>query len=221
MTIVLAIHLNHTNLCLCPAMIGRTEYHNVSGTRCPTDFVELPSILMEHFLSSPEVIGLVARHHATDAALPYHHLTSYLQSARSLDSLDVHNQILLASLDQLYHSPLALHSNFDSTKSLQALQDQIGLIPAMQGVTWQVNFGHLFGYGATYYSYLFDRVIAARMWKKLFANDPLSRENGEIYKKGILAHGGGKDPWSLLANVLQDEEISNGAEDARAMQAVG
>ncbi|UZJ52975.1 hypothetical protein CBS101457_002295 [Exobasidium rhododendri] len=203
------------------SMIGRTEYHNVSGTRCATDFVELPSILMEHFLSSPEVIGLVARHHATDAPLPYHHLTSYLQSARSLDSLDVHNQILLASLDQVYHSPLALEQRFDSTQSLQVLQDKIGIIPAMKGVTWQVNFGHLFGYGATYYSYLFDRVIAARVWKKLFTDDPLSREQGEIFKNGVLAHGGGRDPWSMLANVLQDEEIANGAEDARAMQAVG
>jgi intermediate peptidase len=202
-------------------MIGRTEYHNVSGTRCATDFVELPSILMEHFLSSPEVIGLVARHHATDAPLPYHHLTSYLQSARSLDPLDVHNQILLASLDQLYHSPLALDPNFDSTQALHTLQDQIGVIPAMDGVTWQVNFGHLFGYGATYYSYLFDRVIAARMWTKLFARDPLSREQGDVFKNGILAHGGGRDPWSMLANVLQDGEIENGAQDARAMQAVG
>jgi intermediate peptidase len=206
---------------LLPAMIGRTEYHNVSGTRCATDFVELPSILMEHFLSSPEVIGLVARHHSTDAPLPYHHLTSYLQAARSLESLDVHNQILLASLDQLYHSPLALEERFDSTQSLQDLQHQIGIIPPMEGVTWQVNFGHLFGYGATYYSYLFDRVIAARVWKKLFANDPLSREQGDIFKEGVLAHGGGRDPWSMLANVLQDGEIANGAEDARAMQAVG
>jgi intermediate peptidase len=202
-------------------MIGRTEYHNVSGTRCATDFVELPSILMEHFLSSPEVIGLVARHHSTDAPLPYHHLTSYLQAARSLDSLDVHNQILLASLDQLYHSPIALERTFDSTRSLQLLQGKIGIMPAMEGVSWQVNFGHLFGYGATYYSYLFDRVIAARIWKKLFTKDPLSREQGEVFKQGILAHGGGKDPWSMLANVLQDEEIADGADDARAMQAVG
>ncbi|PWN33584.1 zincin [Meira miltonrushii] len=203
------------------SMIGRTEYHNVSGTRCATDFVELPSILMEYFVSSPEVIGLVARHHATDAALPYSHLQSHLAVQRSLDSLDTHNQIVLASLDQLYHRQTVQKPRDDTTKMMKSLQSQVGILPPTKGTSWQVNFSHLFGYGATYYSYLFDRAIASRIWQKLFMKSPLDREAGEAFKKRVLAHGGGRDPWHMLADVLKDDNLAEGAESSRAMEAVG
>lgn len=227
-------HAIHCELCFytvymeliggSPAMIGRTEYHNVSGTRCATDFVELPSILMEHFVSSPDVVELVARHHATDAPLPYQHLRAHLSMTRSLDSLDTHNQILLATLDQEYHSQAANgseHTPFDSTATLRRLQSQLGLIKGADDVHWQVNFSHLFGYGATYYSYLFDRVIASRLWSHLFKRAPLDRQAGETFKTGVLAHGGGRDPWSMLADVLQDEDLIEGGGSSRAMEVVG
>jgi len=205
------------------SMIGRTQYHNVSGTRCPTDFVELPSILMEHFLASPPVVELVARHHATDAPLPYEHLATHVKAARALDSLDTQHQILLASLDQLYHSPAAADQSFSSTRQLGDLTRQIGSLPSppeeADSVSWQTQFGHLFGYGATYYSYLFDRAIASQVWARLFAGDPLDRKAGESFKTGVLRFGGGKDPWEMLSAVLRDDEIAAG--DSKAMQAVG
>lgn len=122
-------------------------------------------------------------------------------------------------LDQLYHSPTVSIDGFDSTTSLANLYEEYALIPYVGGTAWQTQFGHLFGYGATYYSYLFDRAIASRVWGKLFSADPLNRMVGQKYKEEVLRYGGSKDPWEMVGSLLNSVELSSG--DAAAMAEVG
>ncbi|EPQ60415.1 mitochondrial intermediate peptidase [Gloeophyllum trabeum ATCC 11539] len=195
------------------SMIGRTEYQNVSGTRCATDFVELPSILMEHFLNSPAVLALFDPKSRSSSL----QIGNYHEDA--CHHIDTHYQILLAILDQAYHSPDVLQPEFDSTSTFSYLQKARGLIPYVPGTSFQTQFGHLFGYGATYYSYLFDRAIASRVWRILFSDDPLDRETGERYKQEVLRFGGGNDPWTMVSTLLEAPELRTG--DAAAMREVG
>lgn len=134
-------------------------------------------------------------------------------------ALDDHSQIILGLLDQIYHSDLPLDPAFDSTASYAQLINDKGVIPYVPGTSWQTQFGHLYGYGATYYSYMLDRTIAGRVWGKLFKMNPLDREMGEKFKREVLVHGGGKDPWKMLSNVLDAPELERG--DAEAMREVG
>jgi mitochondrial intermediate peptidase len=191
-------------------MIGRTEYQNVSGTRCATDWVELPSILMEHFLSSPTVLSLFD----VNGKLPTQQSGNHNEDP--CRSIETYSQILMSALDQAYHSPEAMSTNFDSTAALANLYEKRGLIPYVPGTSWQTQFGHLVGYGATYYSYLFDRAIASRVWGQLFVHDPLNRETGEKYKNEVLRHGGGKDPWQMLSKLLKAPEMESGGAEAMA-----
>ncbi|KAH0591017.1 Mitochondrial intermediate peptidase [Termitomyces sp. 'cryptogamus'] len=195
------------------SMIGRTEYQNVSGTRCPTDFVELPSILMEHFLNSSIVLSLFDVEGTTAVRQVGNH------HADPCNSIDTYTQILLATVDQIYHSPIVHSPNFDSTAEFANLHNTRGLIPYVPGTSFQTQFGHLFGYGATYYSYLFDLAIASRVWQNVFSEDPLNRETGEKYKREILRFGGGKDPWKMVSTLLSAPELEDG--DAEAMREVG
>ncbi|EDR15793.1 mitochondrial intermediate peptidase [Laccaria bicolor S238N-H82] len=195
------------------SMIGRTEYQNVAGTRCATDFVEFPSILMEHFLNSPTVLSLFD----VDGTSTVRHIGNHHNDPCHF--IDTYSQILLAAVDQVYHSPAVLDPTFDSTAELAKVHNTRGLIPYVPGTSFQTQFGHLYGYGATYYSYLLDRAIASRVWRNVFLDDPLDRETGEKFKCEVLRFGGGKDPWKMVSALLDVPELSTG--DAEAMREIG
>ncbi|GAP85949.1 putative mitochondrial intermediate peptidase [Rosellinia necatrix] len=206
------------------SILARTSLQNVAGTRCATDFAELPSTLMEHFCADPSVLALFARHYETDQPLPYEMVAQRLQVFNRFEASDRENQIILAMLDQQYHSSVVRDGNFDSTEIYLDLQRRFGRLPAdPSGTRWQGFFGHLFGYGSTYYSYLFDQVLSERVWRVVFSagqnGAALDRQNGERLKENLLKWGGSRDPWQCLSDTLQDERLIDG--DEKAMRLVG
>jgi intermediate peptidase len=201
------------------SMLGRTSLHNVAGTRCATDWAELPSVLMEHFAKDPHVLALFARHYSTDEPLPYQMLQERLARDSLLEATETRHQIILALLDQHYYSHRPLEKGFSSTAVYRDVEREFSLLPHPEGTSWQGFFGHLYGYGATYYAYLFDRAIAARIWKDVFESGPLERERGETFRSEVLRWGGARSGWRCLAGVLQRPELGEGGEEA--MKEVG
>lgn len=218
------------------SMLGRTSLQNVSGTRCATDFAELPSVLMEHFATAPEVLGLFARHWRTDQPLPYELLRDKIALDRRSEAADTETQILLAMLDQAYHSPLAHSASFNTTQIYHHILATHATFPADPPETsWHGLFGHLFGYAATYYAYLFDRAIAGKIWHQVFqapssssSSDhnhhhhhnnagPLSPTAGRRFRNDVLRWGGSRDGWLCVAALLQDDSLAVGGERAMAM----
>ncbi|KAL9005911.1 MAG: hypothetical protein Q9188_001325 [Gyalolechia gomerana] len=207
------------------SILGRTAYQVVSGTRCATDFAELPSVLMEHFAADPTVLALFARHWQTDAPLPYEMVSERLAIEHRGQGVETEHQILLAMLDQAYHSdlPLTMPGGFDSTKVLQDVYDRYGSVREPRETSAQGFFGHLVEYGGTYYSYLFDRAIAGKVWKEVFDGGKdggaVSREKGQRFRDEVLMWGGSRDGWRCLSNLLREDGLKDGGPEA--MAAVG
>ena len=204
-------------------VLGRTKLQNVSGTRCATDFSELPSILMERFARDPAVLGLYARHWETGVPLSAEAASQLGQhTARADGPADTEWQVLLALLDQALHSRASLEEEgWSSDAAAQTVFARYGAVPEPRETRWQGFFGHLVGYGACYYTYLFDRAIARRVWEVVFGGGgpgghALSRERGEKFRDEVLKWGGGRDPWVCVASVLGDESLVQGGQNAMA-----
>lgn len=204
------------------SILGQTPLQSISGTRCATDFAELPSVLMESFATAPEVLSLYARHWSTDEPLSESMMRSMEMDRTAHGSIygavENESQILMALVDQAYHSipsAEALKNGVDTTEIYHQVFSQHSSLPDPEDVrprtSWQGFFGHLYGYGGTYYSYIFDRAIANKIWQDVFQSGRASvdRAAGERYKNEVLRWGGGRSGWQCVAGVLGDANPSN------------
>ncbi|XP_077964798.1 mitochondrial intermediate peptidase-like [Gasterosteus aculeatus] len=182
------------------SMLGRTRYQHVTGTRCATDFAEVPSILMEYFATDYRVVRRFARHYETGQPLPETMVARLCESKKVCGAADTQLQIFYAVLDQIYHSQ---PQNRSTTDVLKEMQQKFYGLPYTPNTAWQLRFSHLIGYGAKYYSYLMSRAVASMVWKQCFVQDPLNRDMGERYRRQMLAHGGAKEPMLMVEGMLQ------------------
>jgi mitochondrial intermediate peptidase len=215
------------------SILGRTTMQGIAGTRCATDFAELPSILMEYFAMDANVLKLFATHWETGATMPdemIHALRAEQRHrAETSGGWENEHQILMAMLDQVYHSagPVAAleHGKYDSTAVFHDIWDKHASVREPPTTAWQGFFGHLYTYPATYYSYLFDRAIARQVWKSVFGagknGKAVSRESGQRFRDEVLQYGGGKNPWECLEGLLGNGRGLLAAGDDAAMLEVG
>lgn len=203
------------------SILGQTPLQSISGTRCATDFAELPSVLMESFATAPEVLALYARHWETGEPLSKSAIHSMAMDRTAHGSIygaaENESQILMALVDQAYHSIPCddAAKGIDTTEISHRVRSQYSSLPEPDNIqprtSWQGFFGHLFGYGATYYSYIFDRAIANKIWQDVFHSGraAVDRAAGERYKSEVLRWGGGRSGWQCIAGVLGEHNPSN------------
>ncbi|XP_013176557.1 PREDICTED: mitochondrial intermediate peptidase [Papilio xuthus] len=183
------------------SMLGRAPHQHVAGTRCATDLAELPSVLLEHFASDPQVVRRFARHFQTREAMPEDMLQRLCASKHLFGASEMQLQVFYSALDQKYHGPEAVLGR-STTDVLKQVQKQYYGLPYVENTAWQHRFSHLVGYGAKYYSYLISRAAAWGAWSGQFATQPLNRQAGDAFRHGVLRHGGAKPPQKLLRDYL-------------------
>ncbi|VDO30079.1 unnamed protein product [Haemonchus placei] len=187
------------------SMLGRTRYQHVAGTRCPQDFSEIPSILMEYFFNDLTVLQSVLRN-SDGECVRIEDAASMIASRFAFSSLEIMQQASYALFDLELHAPDAtklLREGRITTTDLfhSIITKALPHLDRQADSAFQHRFHHLVQYGAKYYSYMVARSAASLIWNSKFRDSPFSRTEGEKWMK-VQSHGGGLPSAILLETML-------------------
>lgn len=175
-------------------MHGLCSEGNGNSTRlakCPRDFVEAPSQMLENWCWQPAVLQRLSRHHKTGETLPAALREALVSAKNVMSSVGMLRQIYLAMLDLELHSESPPTTADGLQKLVDKLRPEITGIANPPGANFLRSFGHLMNqYSAAYYGYMWAEVISADMFASRFADDCMSKEAGMAYRKQVLAPGG-------------------------------
>jgi thimet oligopeptidase len=178
--------------------LTKAELTRFAGSETETDFVEAPSQIMENWTWEPGVLQRFARHHETGEPIPPD-LVERMVAARRLNiGITTLRQIQLGMLDLELHGP-------GSEKDLEEITrriNEVTLLPYQEGTFFPASFGHMFGYDAGYYGYLWSEVFGDDMWSRFAQEGVTNPEVGMAYRREILEKGGSADGGELLRNFL-------------------
>lgn len=178
---------------------GRGRQFAFSGIATEWDFVEVPSQLFEEWAWDPAVLARFAKHHKTGELLPQELARSMRAADEFGKGLGVAQQMFYARLAIAYHE--VDPRDLDTTARMIELKRAMLPFPHEEGTHFQCSFGHLHGYSAIYYTYMWSLVIAKDLHSR-FAANPMDREVAREYREKILAPGGAKDANELVEDFL-------------------
>ena len=169
---------------------------SLAGTRVARDYVELPSQLLEHWLSTPEVLGRFAVHCRTGEPIPAD-LVDRIRRAETFNAGFRTVEFLASAIvDMRLH--LAGAEPIDPAAFERTTLEAIGM-PAEIVMRHRIpHFSHIFaddGYSAGYYSYLWADTLTADAWEAFTeAGGPWDEAVAERLRRHVLSAGNSIPP---------------------------
>jgi thimet oligopeptidase len=185
---------------LMHSLLARQRWNGVSGVRTEWDFVEAPSQMLEEWSWDPRVLAGFARHYQTGEPIPAELVEQLERATRFGRALDMRTQMTYARISlSLYDRPPA---EVDTDSIVEAVTRAYQPIPPMPGTHMQASFGHLNGYSAYYYTYMWSLVIAKDLFTRFDRSDMLGAEPARRYRRMILEPGGSAPAARLVEDFL-------------------
>jgi peptidyl-dipeptidase Dcp len=143
-------------------LASSVSYPSLSGTAVPRDYVEFPSQLLEHWISTPEVLQRFAVHYQTGQPIPQELVDRIERAATFNQGFATVEYLASALVDMKLH--LAGGADIDPREFERRALAELGMPREIVMRHRTPQFGHVFagdGYSAGYYSYLWSDVITA------------------------------------------------------------
>ena len=175
---------------------SNVNYPSVAGTAVARDYVEFPSQLLEHWLSTPEILDRYALHYQTGKPIP-------AELVARIDAAEKFNQgfktveyLSSALVDMKLH--LAGGQKIDPDKFERETLAALGMPAEIVMRHRTPQFNHVFssdGYSAGYYSYLWSDTITADAWDAFTeAGGPWDKDVAKRLRDNVFGVGNTIDP---------------------------
>jgi thimet oligopeptidase len=191
-------HLMHTILG------GEQKWVYFSGVATERDFVEAPSQMLEEWVTDTKTLQLFAKHYENGQPIPDALVTKMRKAAEFGKGVQARHQMFYAALSlQVHRAPDPKTLDMDKMSAdLTAKYSPFKYIPDTH---FWASFGHLDGYSAMYYTYMWSLVIAKDMFSQFEKNGLLDPTTAKRYRESVLAQGGSKDAADLVKDFLGRE----------------
>jgi thimet oligopeptidase len=187
---------------LCSEGVG----NSTRLAKCPRDFVEAPSQMLENWVWQKQVLLRLSKHYETNQPLPDDMLQSMIRAKHVNVAFNSLRQIYLSRLDLSIHGPNPPKDVLELQQLVDTLRPAITLVDNPSGGCNMLRtFGHLMNqYSASYYGYMWAEVLSADMFATKFDgggdgddghghddnNNVMNPIIGMEYRKYVLAPGG-------------------------------
>ncbi len=182
-------------------LCSQCEYPSQAGTSVARDYVEFPSQLNEHWLSTPEILQKFAVHYETGEPIPAELLEKIEKAATFNQGFSTVEYLASALIDMKLH--LAGNVMIDPDKFERETLAELGMPKEIVMRHRTPQFSHVFasdGYSAGYYSYLWS--------------DALTADAAEVFED-VGSYYDDKTAKSLLGNIMSVGDTIDPAEGFR------
>ena len=197
---------------------GQQRWIEQSGVATEWDFVEAPSQMFEEWAWSHDTLKRFARHHETGAVIP----EELVQRMRKADKFGIG----LQTVQQMFYASVSLRfhtldpGRLDMPSEVRRLQEKYTPFKFVEGTSFHTNFGHLNGYSALYYTYMWSLVIAKDLLTPFHQHGLMNPQWTFRYRDMILARGGTRDAADLVKEFLGRDFSFDAFEDYLARDAM-
>lgn len=179
-------------------IFANSTYEGLSGTNVYQDFVELPSQIMENFITEKEFLHTFARHYQTGELLPKELIQRIVDASNFNAAYACLRQVSFGLLDMAWYT-----RNTPFEGDVKAYEKQAWakaqILPVVADACMSTQFSHIFagGYSAGYYSYKWAEVLDADAFSLFKQKGIFDQEVADSFRTNILSKGGTEHPMAL------------------------
>jgi len=180
--------------------LTKVPYVSQAGYNVKWDFAEAPSQMLENWVWDKKMLKILSRHYTTGKVLSGKILNNLLKAKNHMVHYNTARQFTLALFDLTIHGGSAPK---DIAKLYNDLARTYQHMHMSSNAIFPAGFGHLMGYDAGYYGYMWSKVYAADMFTRFKKEGILNPRTGRDYRTWILEKGGSREEIDLVKGFLK------------------